>query len=322
MSLPLSHTFYEVLRARTRLVYEYEARRARQMEFLSDGGNGDEDGFVNQQADLASALSPEAFAALMEFSREKGIIDYSSSDEEDEEHVEENEKVEKADVLSRVRDHFHRSKIGDKNKDYAFTFAEGRINFTLKGVKQELGQTLDSTGLTIWRAAEHLCEYIENNASLFEDKVVCELGCGLGLVSILLDKMTICKQVIATDGDDVSLKLLRENIEATRCTETLVVDKLMWGDHDEFIGTYSKVDVIVAADVIYEDHHVDLLMSTAAAILKDKDGAFRDNAMMILAYARRQIPLDRVLEAIETNGLTYTIVEGDLEPIIKIMQGN
>lgn len=292
------------------------------MEFLSDGGGGDEDGFVNQQLDLASALSPEAFAALMEFSREKGIIESSDDEGEEEEGNNDedgNEDVEKADVLSRVRDHFHRSKIGDKNKDYAFSFAEGRIKFVLKGIKQELGQTLDSTGLTIWRAAEHLCEYIETNSSFFEDKVVCELGCGLGLVSILLDKMAICKQVIATDGDDMSLKLLRENVEATQCSETLVVDKLMWGDHDEFIAEYANVDVIVAADVIYEDHHVDLLMTTAVAILKDKEsGAFRENAMMILAYARRQIPLDRVLEAIESNGLAYTIVEGNLEPIIRI----
>ena len=37
-------------------------------------------------------------------------------------------------------------------------------------------------------------------------------GCGLGMVSILLDKLNICKSIIATDGDDDTMVLLAENI--------------------------------------------------------------------------------------------------------------
>ena len=49
-------------------------------------------------------------------------------------------------------------------------------NFQVNGVKRELGQTLSSTGLTIWRAAEHLCEYMVNQPQRFMNRKSCELG--------------------------------------------------------------------------------------------------------------------------------------------------
>ena len=35
------------------------------------------------------------------------------------------------------------------------------------------------------------------------------------MVSILLDKMDICESILATDGDDDTVKLLQENIIST-----------------------------------------------------------------------------------------------------------
>ena len=35
------------------------------------------------------------------------------------------------------------------------------------------------------------------------------------MVSILLDKMDVCESILATDGDDDTMKLLRENILST-----------------------------------------------------------------------------------------------------------
>ena len=48
-------------------------------------------------------------------------------------------------------------------------------------------------------------------------------GCGLGMVSILLDKLSVCRSVIATDGDDDTMDLLRENIELTGNSDTVCV---------------------------------------------------------------------------------------------------
>jgi hypothetical protein len=35
------------------------------------------------------------------------------------------------------------------------------------------------------------------------------------MVSILLDKMEVCSSILATDGDDATMDLLRENIRLT-----------------------------------------------------------------------------------------------------------
>ena len=62
-----------------------------------------------------------------------------------------------------------------------------------------------------WRAAEHLCQYIIDHPQIFRGKVCCELGAGLGLVSILLDKMDECASLLVTDGDEDTMNLLIDN---------------------------------------------------------------------------------------------------------------
>jgi predicted nicotinamide N-methyase len=62
-----------------------------------------------------------------------------------------------------------------------------------------------------WRAAEHLCQFIIDNPDRFQGKSVCELGAGLGLVSILLDKLNVCSSLVSTDGCEDTVRLLIEN---------------------------------------------------------------------------------------------------------------
>lgn len=62
-----------------------------------------------------------------------------------------------------------------------------------------------------WRAAEHLCQYLVDTAENYRGKTVCELGAGLGLVSILLDKLEVCSQIVVTDGDEDTMRLLIDN---------------------------------------------------------------------------------------------------------------
>ena len=62
-----------------------------------------------------------------------------------------------------------------------------------------------------WRAAEHLCQYVIDHPEYFQGKACCELGAGLGLVSILLDKMDVCASLLVTDGDEDTMNLLIDN---------------------------------------------------------------------------------------------------------------
>jgi predicted nicotinamide N-methyase len=274
------------------------------------------EGFVKSDIDLASILSPEALAALQGLAVERGVVDTSDT-------------ASAEDIVGGLQKHFERSKIGDK--EAVFHQKYGDIEFDVKGVKQSLGQTLDSTGLTIWRAAEHLCEYIMSNKSQFTGKHVCELGGGLGMVSILMHKLNEASSVVCTDGDEVSLKLLHENAQSTgvaddfvnedgTTTSRMMIEKLYWGEHDEFIAKYPQIDTLVAADVIYEEDQIEPLLTTTVAILSKADEA--TDPKLILAYARRNVPIDRVYSCAERLGLAYELIEGDTEPIVKFWLKN
>jgi len=89
-------------------------------------------------------LSAEALKALKEFAQSSGI-DYHD-DEEDEE--EDGKGATAKNILSAVRNHFD---IKDKYDVFHLTWEnqETKIELHLKGIKRELGQTLNSTGLTM-----------------------------------------------------------------------------------------------------------------------------------------------------------------------------
>jgi hypothetical protein len=80
----------------------------------------------------------------------------------------------------------------------------------LQGWKKELGQQLDSTGLTMWRAGEDLGRYLyERREALFGGRRggrhVLELGCGLGLCGILAARLNPHGVVVLTDGDELTM---------------------------------------------------------------------------------------------------------------------
>ena len=106
------------------------------------------------------------------------------------------------------------------------------------------------------------CKYISS---------ACDMNhvyCSLGMVSILLHKMHVCRQLVSTDGDDDTVDLLRRNVN--ECDATAIsVSKLWWGQWEEFTTLHpSKFDVLCAADVIYEREQIEPLMSTVAQIMK------------------------------------------------------
>ena len=72
------------------------------------------------------------------------------------------------------------------------------ISIELNGYKYDSDETFNSTGLTLWRAAEHLCHYMVRHSDVLQNKRVLELGCGLGLCGILAHKLC----ALQTSGSD------------------------------------------------------------------------------------------------------------------------
>jgi len=287
-------------------------------------------GFVASTIDFASILSPEALAALQELAVDRGVIKSRRRVDSDSDDDDDNGATSVEQLMGGLKNHFQKEKLGDKEQIFQLQF--GEISFEVKGVKQALGQTLDSTGLTIWRAAEHLCEFLVQDPSVLKDRHVCELGGGLGVVSIFVHKLSTAKSVICTDGDEISMDLLRINAEETGCSEQgMLTEKLYWGEHQQFLAKYPLIDLVLAADVVYEEEQIEPLLMTSLAILqqaadrqkaeKEKEipnsETLRHQPEMILAYARRNVPIDRVFACADRLGLKHELLEGDQEPIVR-----
>jgi predicted nicotinamide N-methyase len=140
-----------------------------------------------------------------------------------------------------------------------------------------------------WRAAEHLGQFVIDKPELFKGRSICELGAGLGLVAVLIDKLqyskyskpetgteagsgtvgTVCIEgsLVATDGDEPTVSLLTENKFGNGCS--FDVSFLYWGKYNAFLSQYpQKFEVLMAADVIYEEAQVEPLVETVCAIMK------------------------------------------------------
>lgn len=130
----------------------------------------------------------------------------------------------------------------------------------------------DTLLLYRWRAAEHLCQFIIDNPPFFRGKTICELGAGLGLVAVLIEKLGYVESggsLVITDGDEPTLQLLIENKVDNECF--FESSYLYWGENEDFLSSYpDKFEVVIAADVIYEDCQVEPLLDTVAAILRRK----------------------------------------------------
>ena len=228
-------------------------------ENLCDAGD------ENDNDDDYEGLSMESLEALKELISELRIPCDSSNEDE-------------RNILSAVRNHFD---VKDKNEKFIAKYSSKdgshQVEFCVNGLKKELGQTLSSTGLTVWRACEHMCTFIINYPQLVQNKTVCELGAGLGLLAILIDKMEIGAKITATDGDDDTIELLSSNVDMN--DSNIDVEKLWWGLHDGFLEMHpEKFQVIIAADVIYESDQVIPLLSTAKALL---EGNYEYSSLLI-----------------------------------------
>jgi predicted nicotinamide N-methyase len=155
--------------------------------------------------------------------------------------------------------------------------------------------------LTLWRAAEHLSEFCHAHPHRFNDKTIVELGAGLGNVSILIDKLQVATMIVTTDGDDDTMELLASNLLSMK--SNIVLRKLWWGEVSQFLEEFpDKFEVVLAADVIYEDEQVEPLLNTARELLR-ADGVF------YLAYARRNISIDKVLRVAAEIGFNWDVIE-------------
>ena len=95
--------------------------------------------------------------------------------------------------------------------------------------------------------AEAMCTYD------IDGKRILELGCGLGLASIVLQRRHA--DVVASDHHPLAESFLRQNALQNEL-ETISYRDLPWEIHDTTLGYF---DLIIGSDILYEQTHSELL---------------------------------------------------------------
>ncbi|KAF7388561.1 hypothetical protein HZH68_012503 [Vespula germanica] len=124
-------------------------------------------------------------------------------------------------------------------------------------IEHSVSTELQMVGLQVWRGALLLADYILSNPDLFKEKIIMELGSGVGLTSIIAS--FLAKEIICTDINlGEILKLVKRNfmrnISYVKCKfhiEELNFLNLKWSKSLE--EKVNMTDIFIAADVIYDD---------------------------------------------------------------------
>ncbi len=122
-----------------------------------------------------------------------------------------------------------------------------------KGIAEELGISSASWPLfgVLWPSGLVLAHFINDYKT--ESKRILEVGCGMALSSLLLNKQAA--DITATDYHPEANKFLQRNAELNG-DKPIAFERTGWAEKNDELGVF---DLIIGSDLLYEDEHIDLL---------------------------------------------------------------
>ncbi|XP_023296111.2 protein-lysine N-methyltransferase EEF2KMT [Lucilia cuprina] len=200
----------------------------------------------------------------------------------------------------------------DCTEKYAFKhyIVTPDAQFTIRESKSFVAE--GTTGLCSWQASLALADFLIQHPSLTRDKSVLELGAGTGLCGFIMLKMCQPKHVVLSDGSSSCVKLMTENFirnfpqaiernhKFTMATQTVEFSAVKWdciSDIEEV--SLLKPDIIIAADVVYDDSCFSDLSSAIDYVFKLKNNQVE---MYLAATVRNEHTLNGFLDILDTLG--------------------
>ena len=104
----------------------------------------------------------------------------------------------------------------------------------------------------VWPSAVAASRLLLLDQSLVSGKTVLEIGAGLGLCSICA-ALAGAAAVVATDGDASAVSFATANAAQNDVQHLMRAAQLDWSQPDEFAASEEFFDVVLAADVIYDE---------------------------------------------------------------------
>lgn len=191
------------------------------------------------------------------------------------------------------------SHLVDEDGDFLVPRRCNIKSITIK-LHHHLATSLDHVGLQCWRGALLLCETLLSRRKEIAGKVLCELGAGVGIASILAARLQP-RRVYLTDKNDAAiLDLARqnvalnvaENVEENHRAPLIKVLALDWSaagnENENAMSKGEPIDILLAADVIYDDEITDAFFQTLRHMLYNKKLTTED-AYCLLTLEKRTV---------------------------------
>ncbi|MCX4027543.1 histidine kinase [Endozoicomonas sp. SM1973] len=121
------------------------------------------------------------------------------------------------------------------------------------GIAEELGISSASWPIfgVIWPSSMVLAHFMDGYET--ENKRILEVGCGIALSSLLLNKK--CADITATDYHPEAENFLKRNTLLNEGSP-IAFERVGWADKNDQLGLF---DLIIGSDLLYEDEHIELL---------------------------------------------------------------
>ncbi|CAK9810785.1 Protein-lysine N-methyltransferase EEF2KMT [Anthophora quadrimaculata] len=179
-----------------------------------------------------------------------------------------------------------------------------------------------TTGLCSWQGAAELSKWCIENKNKFCEKVILELGCGVGLTGLCIIKKCSPKQYIFTDCHKTVLEMVSENVklnlfckrniqpllnnnrlklQITHCHTDVKVMELRWEDINKYINEQWIIpDIIIGADILYDADLFYSLVLGLKTIL-----SFNDRYAIIAATIRNVDTFSHFVHHLEHHNLSF-----------------
>ncbi|XP_063983682.1 protein-lysine N-methyltransferase EEF2KMT-like [Diachasmimorpha longicaudata] len=159
-----------------------------------------------------------------------------------------------------------------------------------------------TTGLCSWQAALALGEWCVLHRDFLEGKKILELGSGVGLTGLTILSLCSPRKFIFSDCHPRVLTLLRSNVDchSRKIDHPHEIIDLPWENIDEQLSNSLDLDLVIAADVIYDKSLFPSLINGLRTLMSS------GNCVGVIAMTvRNQETVSEFFEQLNSGGFVY-----------------